>query len=72
MAIDSKPLPALAHTAITLATSEYDRVVKTIERQTLAAMGLLPSDGWTIDWVMGEAARMIEERSETPPPSEAT
>ncbi len=48
--IESKPLPELATTCISLATDQFHRLVNEISAETLEAIGLSASAGWKVNF----------------------
>ena len=56
-ALESRPLPELARTAVRLAQREYARAVTDIGAQTLDVLGLAAADGWAVDFDAGLARR---------------
>ena len=54
---ESKPIPAIARTALELVNAEYQRTIQLVAAQTIAAMGLDLADGWKVDFDNGVAIR---------------
>lgn len=62
---ESKPIPALAQSALALATAEFKRNIATLATQTLQAMGIVDEPGWVVHFDQGFATRDIPD---APPP----
>ncbi len=60
---DSKPLPAIALTAIQLITAEHNRAVDVVARQALDVMGLRIEDGWKVNVGDGVAMREVKDEA---------
>ncbi len=58
---ESKPLPALALTALQLLAADHNRAVDTVARQALDVMGLSLADGWKVNVGEGVAMREVPE-----------
>lgn len=59
--IDSRPIPALAQTALAFLNASYRRQLDDIGRQTVDALGLSQADNWTVDFDRGVMTREIAD-----------
>jgi len=67
MAQETKPLFAIATTAIRLMKAEHARDENIVAGQALDAMGLSPNDGWRVDLANGLAFREVAEKPDIAP-----
>lgn len=65
---ETRPIPAIGMTAYNLLTQGYKDDLTTISVQTLESAGLVPSDGWRVNWSTGELTRTIAAPDADPPP----
>ena len=70
MAQETKPLFAIATTAIRLMKAEHARDENLVAGQALDAMGLSPNDGWRVDLANGLAFREVQDEKPDIAPKE--
>jgi hypothetical protein len=66
--IDSRPLPAIARTALALLNAQYKSDVDAIGVQTVEVLGLREDDNWHVDFPAGTLWRELPDPS---PPTQS-